>query len=168
MRETWKEIPWLNGIYQINRKWIVRKLLRKDLKNYRTLKQWEILRVNQNKVEHTYYIDDLLQYFFKWWSPALSKPRYSYTKTSITRSSLQVKTSIRKFTKPSRTYNPVKKFRTTKKFVNQYTKWMEFVKKWESAFEVSIVMWLDQWNINRCCNGKLNSAYWYIWTYDLI
>lgn len=49
--------------------------------------------------------------------------------------------------------------------VLQYTKSGEFVKEWKSAVDVQRNLKYSQGNISSCCNGKLKSAYGFIWKY---
>ena len=49
--------------------------------------------------------------------------------------------------------------------VLQYTKSGEFVKEWKSASDVQRNLGYFQNSISNCCNGKLKSAYGYIWKF---
>ena len=49
--------------------------------------------------------------------------------------------------------------------VLQYTKSGEFVKEWKSAKDVQRNLGYFHNNISYCCNGKLKSAYGYVWKY---
>ena len=49
--------------------------------------------------------------------------------------------------------------------VLQYTKSGEFVKEWKSAPDVQRTIGYFHNNISNCCNGKLKSAYGYVWKY---
>lgn len=52
--------------------------------------------------------------------------------------------------------------------VYQYDQWKNLVKIWDSAMDIFRDLWLSQWNITGCCNGKRKTAWWYIWSYDII
>ena len=47
----------------------------------------------------------------------------------------------------------------------QYTKSGEFVAEWKSATDVQRTLGYFQNNISYCCNGKLKSAYNFIWKF---
>ena len=49
--------------------------------------------------------------------------------------------------------------------VLQYEKSGEFVKEWKSTRDVQRNLNYNQSNISRCCNGKIKSAYDFIWKY---
>jgi hypothetical protein len=50
--------------------------------------------------------------------------------------------------------------------VCQYTKEGEFIEIWDSIRSVQREMWIWTSNICANCNGKVKSAWWYIWKYD--
>lgn len=58
--------------------------------------------------------------------------------------------------------------RKTSKPVYQYSLEGFFIKKWNNAQEVYRETGYLASNICSCCNGKLNTAYKYIWKYKLI
>ena len=49
--------------------------------------------------------------------------------------------------------------------VLQYTKSGEFVREWKSTRDVQRNLGYSNGNISSCCNGKLKSAYSFIWKY---
>ena len=49
--------------------------------------------------------------------------------------------------------------------VGQYTRDGELVKVWQSTIEVQRQLGFDQGNITRVANGKLKTAYGYVWKY---
>ena len=51
------------------------------------------------------------------------------------------------------------------KQVLQFTKSGEFVREWKSAMDVQRTIGYFNNSISNCCNGKLKSAYGYIWKY---
>ena len=51
------------------------------------------------------------------------------------------------------------------KSVLQYTKSGVFVREWKSATDVQRNLNYNIGNISKCCNGKLKSAYNFIWKY---
>ena len=55
--------------------------------------------------------------------------------------------------------------RWAEKVVEQYTKDGQLVKEYKSVAEVVRVNNFGQGNISNCCNGKLKSAYGYVWKY---
>lgn len=55
--------------------------------------------------------------------------------------------------------------RWAEKVVEQYTKDGQLVKEYKSVAEVVRVNNFSQGNISNCCNGKLKSAYGYVWKY---
>ena len=51
------------------------------------------------------------------------------------------------------------------KKVSQFTKDGVFVKEWGSLHEIERVLGFRIGDISKCCNGKRNSAYGFIWKY---
>ena len=51
------------------------------------------------------------------------------------------------------------------KTVYQYSMDGEFVKEWKSLMEIERSMEFSAGSISQCCNGKLNTAYGYVWRY---
>ena len=51
------------------------------------------------------------------------------------------------------------------KKILQFTKYGEFIKEWQSAYEVHRELGISQGNICACCNGKRKYASGYIWRY---
>ena len=47
----------------------------------------------------------------------------------------------------------------------QYSKSGEFIKEWQSAVEVKLVLGIDNSHIMACCKGKRKSAGGFIWRY---
>ena len=47
----------------------------------------------------------------------------------------------------------------------QYTKSGEFVREWKSTYDVERNLGYFHNSISYCCNGKLKSAYGYVWKY---
>lgn len=50
--------------------------------------------------------------------------------------------------------------------VLQFTKEMEFVRKWESGTQVQRELGFYGTSITKCCKGKLKSAYGFVWGYE--
>ena len=51
------------------------------------------------------------------------------------------------------------------KTVLQYTKSGAFVREWKSTHDAERNLGYSKCNISKCCNGKLKSAYNFIWKY---
>lgn len=51
------------------------------------------------------------------------------------------------------------------KCVQQYTKDGQFVSEYKSVADAARINNFGQGNISNCCNGKLKSAYGYVWKY---
>lgn len=51
------------------------------------------------------------------------------------------------------------------KSVLQFTKNGEFVKEWSSTHQIQRDLGFYQSSITKCCNGKLKTAYGFIWKY---
>ena len=51
--------------------------------------------------------------------------------------------------------------------VGQYTRDGKLVKVWQSTMEVERQLGFDQGNITRVANGKLKTAYGYVWKYHI-
>lgn len=49
--------------------------------------------------------------------------------------------------------------------INQLSLEKEFIKKWDSARQVQITLSFYESNINKCCNGVINSYKGFIWRY---
>ena len=49
--------------------------------------------------------------------------------------------------------------------VLQFTKDGEFVAEWKSSSEIKRNLGYSKGNISACCNGKLKSAYNFIWKF---
>lgn len=74
--------------------------------------------------------------------------------------------NLRWATSSENNYNrEVSKNNACSKVVLQFTKSGEFVKEWPSTKEVMRQLGFNQSHISACCNGKLKSAYGYIWKY---
>lgn len=52
-----------------------------------------------------------------------------------------------------------------KRPINQYALNGSFIKTWESARDVQIETGFFESNINKCCNGKIESYKGYVWRY---
>lgn len=52
------------------------------------------------------------------------------------------------------------------KNVNQFSKNGELIKTWSSLHEIERQLGFTATNICKCCNGKIKSAYGYIWRYE--
>lgn len=52
------------------------------------------------------------------------------------------------------------------RIVLQFTKNLEFIKKWDSIVDVEIELWIHHWNISACCNWKRENAWGFIWKYN--
>lgn len=48
----------------------------------------------------------------------------------------------------------------------QFTREMEFIKRWESATQVERELGIDQGNICMCCKGKIKTCGGYVWGYE--
>lgn len=55
--------------------------------------------------------------------------------------------------------------KSNSKPILQYTLDGEFVKEWDSAYEIQRQTGFWNQNINGCCRGKFKTAYKYIWRY---
>lgn len=51
------------------------------------------------------------------------------------------------------------------KQVNQYDLQWNFIRTWEWINFMCRITWFWVWNISSCCNGKIRTAYWYIWKF---
>lgn len=57
-------------------------------------------------------------------------------------------------------------FNTHSKKVYQYDEQDNFIKEWNSTREIEFELGYLHSCISKCCNGKLKSAYKFIWTYE--
>lgn len=55
--------------------------------------------------------------------------------------------------------------RAQSKCVYQYSKKLEFIKKWDSLMQVEQQLGFNHSNISACCNGKRKTHKGYIWSY---
>ncbi len=49
--------------------------------------------------------------------------------------------------------------------INQYTKFWEFLKTWDSIMDVQRQLWIWNQNISACCSWKRKTAWWFIWKF---
>ena len=52
-----------------------------------------------------------------------------------------------------------------KKPINQFDLQGNFIKRWDSATDISKKLGLDNSNISQCCRGKYKTTYKFIWKY---
>ena len=52
-----------------------------------------------------------------------------------------------------------------KREILQYTKSNVLITKWDSARDIRNITGYAESNINKCCHGKINTAYGFIWKY---
>lgn len=57
------------------------------------------------------------------------------------------------------------KTESVKKKTNQYTVRGEFIKTWNSLTEIQDKLGFRKSNLSSCCNGKLPTAYGFVWRY---
>ena len=53
------------------------------------------------------------------------------------------------------------------KKINQYNKQWNFIKNWDSMWDIERELWIFTWNISWCCNLRksYHTAWWFIWKY---
>lgn len=51
------------------------------------------------------------------------------------------------------------------KAVKQYSLDWEVIRYFDSVVDASILLWIDKWNISKCCKWKYKSAGWFIWRF---
>lgn len=52
------------------------------------------------------------------------------------------------------------------KTIYQYDLDLCLIKIWNWWYEIQRELWFFPWNINKCCNWKRKTAYWFIWKYE--
>ena len=54
------------------------------------------------------------------------------------------------------------------KSVYQYSKELEFIKKWDCAMDIKRTIWLNQKNVSACCKWRMKTFWWFVWKHEPI
>lgn len=171
MVEEWKDIKDYEGLYQVSNLGRVKKLSGVS-------KTWNkkdrILKPGKNKFGYLFVglcKDRKRKYFqvhrlvLTTFSPVSNMDELTVDHVNRIPTDNRL-VNLRWATSKEQMYFDDQDFKSHAKKVLQFTKNGQFVKEFESAYEIKRELGYLQSHISQCCNGKRKTAYGYIWSFD--
>jgi len=165
--ETFKDISWYEGLYQVSNLWNVKSL------NYRwnwkeqLLKPWInwkwYLSVVLSKLwkSKTHSVHRLVLKAFRGYSN-LECNHKNWKKDDNHLENLEYCTSVEN---QKHKYRVLGYKNPLSKKVKQFTKQWDCIKIWESTREIERKLNIAHQNISECCIWRQKTAWWYIWKF---
>ena len=165
MNEIWKDIDGYEGLYQVSNLGNVKSL------NYRRTGKERILKPGNNGLGYLFVIlcnNGKLKHFKIHRLVAKAFLENPDNKSDVNHKD-EDKTNnnvdnLEWMTRLENNNYGTRNERSSKSVI-QYSLKGEFIRKWPSVIQIQRDLGFSQGNISQCCNGKLKTAYGYIWKY---